>query len=56
MRRVPSEWQKSHRTYTPIPVPTATFVARGRAHPLIMAFAQHVADFRRKRLDDSILT
>jgi CTP synthase (UTP-ammonia lyase) len=25
-------------------------------HPLIMAFVQHVADFRRKRLDDSILT
>jgi CTP synthase (UTP-ammonia lyase) len=25
-------------------------------HPLIMAFLQHVADFRRKRLDDSILT
>ena len=24
-------------------------------HPLIMAFVQHVADFRRKRLDDSIL-
>ena len=25
-------------------------------HPLIMAFVQHVADFHRKRLDDSILT
>src|SRR5208282_4343225 len=25
-------------------------------HPLIMAFVQQVADFRRKRLDDSILT
>ena len=24
-------------------------------HPLIMAFLQHVADFHRKRLDDSIL-
>jgi CTP synthase (UTP-ammonia lyase) len=24
-------------------------------HPLVMAFVQHVADFRRKRLDDSIL-
>src|SRR5208283_3018639 len=27
-----------------------------KPHPLIMAFVQHVADFRRKRLDDSILT
>lgn len=26
-----------------------------KPHPLIMAFLQHVADFRRKRLDDSIL-
>src|ERR1700680_899545 len=25
-------------------------------HPLVMAFVQHVADFHRKRLDDSILT
>lgn len=25
-------------------------------HPLVVAFAQHVADFHRKRLDDSILT
>jgi CTP synthase (UTP-ammonia lyase) len=25
-------------------------------HPLIVAFLQHVADFHRKRLDDSILT
>jgi CTP synthase (UTP-ammonia lyase) len=25
-------------------------------HPLILAFVQHVAEFRRKRLDDSILT
>jgi CTP synthase (UTP-ammonia lyase) len=27
----------------------------GAAHPLILAFLRHVADFRRKRLDDSIL-
>jgi CTP synthase (UTP-ammonia lyase) len=27
----------------------------GKPHPLISAFVQHVADFRRKRLDDSIL-
>ncbi len=27
----------------------------GNPHPLIMAFVQHVADFHRKRLDDSIL-
>jgi len=27
----------------------------GHPHPLVMAFVQHVADFHRKRLDDSIL-
>jgi CTP synthase (UTP-ammonia lyase) len=27
----------------------------GKPHPLVTAFVQHVADFRRKRLDDSIL-
>ncbi len=27
----------------------------GHPHPLLMAFVQHVADFHRKRLDDSIL-
>ena len=38
-------------------VPAATFVHRDdNPHPLIMAFVQHVADFHRKRLDDSILT
>jgi CTP synthase (UTP-ammonia lyase) len=30
--------------------------AEGKPHPLVMAFVQHVADFHRKRLDDSILT
>jgi CTP synthase (UTP-ammonia lyase) len=29
--------------------------SEAKPHPLIMAFVQHVADFRRKRLDDSIL-
>jgi len=27
-----------------------------KPHPLILSFVQHVADFRRKRMDDSILT
>src|ERR1700723_2616535 len=29
--------------------------SKGHPHPLVMAFVQHVADFHRKRLDDSIL-